>query len=67
MIPVIPNIKATGTQKEKINLPKIAIGLPHPGEKSIGSEMQAIASITADICPKRIFIILFKSLKMSKN
>lgn len=49
MMPVIPNIKATGTQKEIDNLPKIAIGLPHPGAKSAGIEIQATASIIADI------------------
>jgi len=58
MMPVIPNIKATGTQKEMVNLPKIAIGLLHPGAKSAGIETQATASIIADICPKRIFISL---------
>ena len=55
MIPVIPNIRATGTQKKMDNLPKIAIGLLHPGAKNAGIEKHATASIIADICPKRIF------------
>ena len=55
MIPIMPNIKATGDEKIRSNPPRAATGLPHPGlHISITTIVAASkANNAADIFPNR--------------
>jgi hypothetical protein len=59
MMPVMPNIKDTGNEKMISNPPRMPRGSPHPGwsRKSARIVTPLMASTTAEIIPKRIFVL----------
>jgi hypothetical protein len=57
MMPMMPNIKDTGSENNMSNPPRISRGLPQPGRRMqrVRTMAPAIAIKTAESLPKSIF------------